>query len=834
MSDPMLAPHPATVPDIATAPATDRAVKLICYHCGLTVPRGFDVSVLIDHVMRPMCCHGCAAVAQAIVAADLGNFYRYRSGPSATGKELVPTFLQRTRVYDRAEVQASFVRDAGNLREASLIIEGITCAACVWLNERYLAALPGVIDVQINYSNHRAELRWDNTRILLSEILNAISRTGYLAHPYDIHRQQAVMQQTRRDLLRRLSIAGALGMQIMTLSVALYVGAWYGIEPQFEKFFRWVSLILCVPVIAFSAQPFFIAAWRDLTRRRAGMDVPVALGIALAFLASVFNTVRNDGAVYFDSVAMFSFFLLGARYLEMMARNRAGEAAEVLAQSVPGTATRLSGDGLVETVAAGDLQVGDRLRILPGETIPADGRITLGTTQVDESLLTGESQPVLRTIHDAVVGGSVNIDQPLEIQVTRIGQDTLLSTLLRLMERAQADKPAFARLADRIAARFVLAILVLAGAVAIYWWLHDPARVLPITLSVLVVTCPCALSLATPAALSAATGALTRLGLLVTRGHALETLARSTHVVFDKTGTLTMGKPVVTEIIAFGALPANECLAIAAALAAHSEHPVARALFAACPQSALAHDVVNTPGAGMAGRVAGHHYVMGSLQFVHANTAQRLPAEQWQQLLAAGTSLVLLADQSRLLAAFRLADALRPGARELIADLRASGRQVLILSGDNAAAAHSVAAQVGISAVHADLSPEQKLAAVQRLQADGAVVAMIGDGINDAPVLAQAQVSIAMGGGTPIAAATADMVLVADRLDRLATGFAIAKCSFAIIRQNLIWALVYNLGALPAAALGLVPPWLAALGMSGSSLLVVLNALRLGRYRRMA
>lgn len=819
---------------VSAAPFVARdTVGRHCFHCGQGVPDGLELRVAIDQVDRAMCCHGCAAVAQAIVAAGLENFYRYRSGPSITAGAVVPDFLQRARIYDRPEIQASFVQNEGELRTAALMIEGITCAACIWLNERYLAALPGVVDVQINYSNHRAQICWDDTRIHLSDILAAVSRTGYLAHPYDINRQQRLMQHNRRHLLRRLSVAGALGMQIMTLSVALYAGAWYGIEPQFEKFFRWVSLVLCAPVIGYSAQPFFIAAWRDLKLRRAGMDVPVALGMALAFGASVYNTLRDSGAVYFDSVAMFSFFLLGARYLEMMARQRAGEAAEVLAQSAPCTAARLNDNGTVDTVAAAALAVGDCVRVLPGETIPADGRIVVGTTTIDESLLTGESQPVGRGPNDAVVGGSVNIDQPLDIAVTRVGKDSMLSTLLRLMERAQADKPAFAQLADRVAARFVWAVLALAGVVALYWSLHDAARVLPITLSVLVVTCPCALSLATPAALSAATGALTRLGLLVTRGHALETLARSTHVVFDKTGTLTLGKPVVTETLCLGSLGVAQCLAIAAGLAAQSEHPVARALFKACPQPAPARAVINTPGAGIAGTIGTSDYVLGSASFVRNRCGQVLSAEQSRDLLQTGSSLVLLADASGLLAAFRLSDALRPGARELVADLQASGRQVLMLSGDNPAAAGRIAAQCGITAVQADLSPVQKLAAVRQLQAQGAVVAMIGDGINDAPVLAQAQVSIAMGGGTPIAAASADMVLVGDRLARLSTGFAIAKRSFVIIRQNLIWALAYNLGALPAAAMGLVPPWLAALGMSGSSLLVVLNALRLGRQRKL-
>jgi Cu2+-exporting ATPase len=800
-----------------------------CFHCGLPVPAGLDLQVRIDNIERPMCCHGCAAVARAIVDGGLGDFYRFRTAASPTRRDPVPAFLRHARIYDNPEVQSRFVRTQGGDKEASLIIEGITCAACVWLNERYLAALPGVQSVQINYSTHRALIRWDDTKIRLSEILEAVSRTGYLAHPYDPGRRQALIQRERRALLQRVMLAGLLGMQIMTLAVALYAGDWFGIEPAFERFFRWTSLLLCLPVIGYSALPFFTAAWRDLSRRQAGMDVPVALGIALAFTASAWHTIAGVGEVYFDSVAMFTFLLLGARYFELMARGRAGEAAENLLQGVPASASRLNADGSETMVSATELKVGECVRVRPGEAIPIDGRIVAGATDVDESLLTGESRPMSKLLLAEVIGGSINLGHPVDVRVERTGADTVLSTLLRMVERAQADKPAFAQLADRIAARFVVAVLLLAAVVAGYWWLHDSARALPITLSVLVVTCPCALSLATPAALSAATGALTRLGLLVTRGHALETLARATHVVFDKTGTLTVGKPALIDTTVLSNRDARECLSLAAALARQSEHPAARTLATACENPDTASRVESTAGGGLTGRVGDRCVVLGSPAFVFETTGDALSAARMASLSRDGASLVLLADQTGLLAAFRLADAPRPGARALVDSLRRGGYGVSLLSGDHRQAALHIAEQVGIDTVEAGLSPEDKLAKVTAMQAAGAVVAMVGDGVNDAPVLARAQVSVAMGGGTQLAATSADMILLSDNLAHLGMGFTIAKRTFRVIRQNLTWALLYNATALPAAALGLVPPWLAAIGMSASSLLVVANAMRLGK-----
>jgi P-type Cu2+ transporter len=837
--------------------------QIYCFHCGLPVPDNFNVFVTIDGQAQPMCCHGCQAVAQAIVDAKLEDFYKYRTNNAPTGQDIVPDFLQQTTVYDNPVIQKRFVRyENESMREAALILEGITCAACIWLNERHLRTLPGIVDVQINYSTHRARVRWDNSRIQLSEILQAVRQIGYLAHPYDPTSQQEVLERERKQQLRRIGIAGVLGAQVMMFSIALYGGAWYGIEAEFKALFYWINVILTLPIMFYCAQPFFKSAWRDISHKQIGMDVPVALAITLAFIGSVYTVISyqlsvisyqipiaasqffisHSGHIYFDSIAMFVFFLLTGRYFELRARQRSAQVTESLVHLVPTMATRLceTEQGFEEElVLVADLAVGDKLLIRPGENIPADGTILEGHSSVDESLLTGESHPISKISGQPVIAGTVNIDNPLQMQVDKIGVDTTLSHILRLLERAQTDKPALTKLADRVASWFVLGVLILALGVAIYWWTVNPAAWLTITLAVLVVTCPCALSLATPTAMTAATGTLTRAGLLTTRGHALESLARTTHFVFDKTGTLTQGNLRLLATYPLAHLSDTECLQYAVVLERHSEHPIARALVEGLDKippndpslirltGINASAVRNQPGAGMQGDIAGTRYFIGTMAFITEMTGLTLEAAHIQRLQKRGYTLVLLANHQSILGAFILTDEIRAGARELIQALKLKGKSVSLLSGDHAVAAQRVAQAVGIDDVHANQTPEDKLHYVKALQEKGEIVAMVGDGVNDAPVLAQAQVSIAMGSGTQVARVSADMILLTEQLSHLLIGIDTAHKTLKIIRQNIAWAIGYNALALPAAAMGWIVPWIAAIGMSFSSLLVVANALRL-------
>jgi Cu2+-exporting ATPase len=804
-----------------------------CFHCGLPVPGGLNLTVTIDGDDRPMCCHGCQAVAQAIVDAGHSDFYRHRTALSPTGEAPVPEFIQQTRVYDHPEIQKTFVRDTGaHEHEAALILEGITCAACVWLNERHLSRLPGVLEVQVNYATHRARVRWEDTRIRLSDILQAIHNIGYTAHPYDPAQQQQARERERRMQLRRIGIAGVLGMQVMMLSVALYIGAWSGIEEQFSLLFRWVALLLTTPVLLYSGLPFLNGAWRDLRNRSIGMDVPVTVGILFAFGGSVHATLTGQGEVYYDSVVMFIFFLLVSRYFELMARKRGAETAEGLAQALPAMATRLidgAGTERQEIIPAAELQPGDRVLIRPGETVPADGRIETGSSGVSEALLSGESTPINKIPGDTLVGGSINMESPLCMRVEKTGLDTVLAEISRLLERAQQEKPAITQLADRAAAWFVAGVLLLALAVGLYWWQHAPDSWLPVLVSVLVVTCPCALSLATPTAISAATGTLLANGLLATGSARIETLASATHVVFDKTGTLTCGTPAIVGIECYAGLDETTVLQIAAALEASSEHAAAKTISARVKDNPLtATDIVNYPGAGISGIVQGNTWYIGNPEFVSTHSkAATLP----EYASPAAATHILLADDESVHACLSLQDTPREEARAVIESLQRAGKELILMSGDNAAAVRAVADHVGIGTVYSDMKPEDKLQAVQDLQQQGNVVVMVGDGINDAPVLGAADVSVAMQAAAQISQAGADMILMSNRLDALSGGMQLAQRTLRIIRQNLIWAVSYNLIALPAAALGYVAPWMAAIGMSSSSLLVVLNALRLTRQR---
>jgi Cu2+-exporting ATPase len=805
----------------------DSSAEKECFHCGLPVPSGADYAVEIDGELQPMCCRGCQAVARAIVDGGLTDFYRYRTGKSPQAQELIPAQLGELKLYDRDDLQKSFVEQVGEEREASLILEGIVCAACVWLNEQHVKALPGVLEFSINYSSHRARLRWDNERIRLSEILEAISSIGYHAHPFDAGRQEQLYRGERKEAMRRLAVAGLGMMQVMMLAVALYAGEHEGMREGLRNFLRWVSMLLTVPVILYSARSFFTSAWRQLRRRRLGMDVPVSLAIGAAFLASAWATVSGHGEIYFDSVTMFTFFLLAGRFLEMGARHRAAQAAEELVKLLPATAARLTDAG-EERVPVAELEEGDRVLVRPGESVPADGCVVDGASSVDESLLTGESFPQLRGVGDELVGGTVNNESPLVMRVERVGEDTVLSAIVRLLDRAQTEKPSVARSADRVAGWFVAALLLVAAAVAWWWWQHDPAHAFEVTLSVLVVTCPCALSLATPAALTAATGALTRVGVLTTRGHALETLARVSHVIFDKTGTLTEGRLQLEKVRLLASLGREDCLRLAAALEQSSEHPIAHALCAEAGVVQSADKVSAQPGRGIEGWVGGQRLRIGIPEFVLELQQDVAVADAVK--LAEGAGGVVLGSDRELLAHFQFADRLREQAAETVRQLQDLGIEVELLSGDEAGIVRAVAEELAIGRFQARCRPQDKLARIQTLQAQGAVVAMVGDGVNDAPVLAAAQVSLAMGGGTQLAYASADMLLLSEHLPHLVTAVVSSRRTLRIIRQNLVWALGYNLMALPLAAGGYIAPWMAAIGMSSSSLVVVANALRL-RHR---
>ncbi|WP_338768696.1 heavy metal translocating P-type ATPase [Massilia sp. METH4] len=804
-------------------------LKPQCFHCGLPVPAASDWHVTIGGERRDMCCPGCAAVAQTIVDIGQESYYSERTGFAATAEEadLVPPEL---RLYD-ADPRYIAGGD-GAEKEAVLLVEGIRCAACVWLIERRLLALPGVSVASLNVSTERLTVRWHPDSVQISAILQALRSIGYSAWPYDTARHEEHLRKAGRTLGRQLFVAGLSMMQVMMYVAPAYLADDGTLDADMAALMRWASLLLTIPAVLYSAQPFFKGAWAGLRARALGMDVPVALGIAAAFGGSVVATVRGSGDVYFDSVTMFVFLLLASRWLELHARRKAAGALERMRHALPASATRFAGwpaCGATNVVSAAALVPGDHVFVRTGEAFAADGVIAEGRTSVDLSLLTGESAPQARGPGEHVPGGAINAGPAVVLLVMQPAEHSTLSGLLKLVEAAGGAKPRIAQWADRVASRFTAALLLFALLAFVAWQFIDPARAWPVAIAVLVVSCPCALSLATPSALAAATDALLGKGMLVMQPHVLETLHRATHVVFDKTGTLTTGRPAVQSEHVYGDADRNACIAIAAALEEGSLHPIGRAIAALNEELAQMHGwhaagLAETPGKGLEGTVQGKRYRLGNGTFVAELAGSAVPPALPDR------TAVYLGTEGRWLACFTITDPLRADAKATIDHFRAQGKQVVLLSGDRQVLADAVAAQLGIARALGDCLPAHKLDYVQALQRKGAVVAMVGDGINDAAVLAAADVSFAMGTGAALAQVHADTVLLHGQLGLVADTAATASATMRVIRQNLAWASIYNTLAIPAAALGLLGPWLSGVGMAASSALVILNALRL-RWR---
>jgi Cu2+-exporting ATPase len=793
-----------------------------CFHCSEPIPAGVVIRAHVHGRDEPVCCHGCKAVAEFITGAGLTDYYKYRDAAAARADE--PPRPDRWSAYDRPELVERLTRaEPGGARSITVLLEGLRCAACSWLADKALHLQSGVLDVSVNPATARARLVWDPARVRLGDLLRVLEHVGLRPHPISGEPAEQLAILERRTALKRLAVAGFGMMQVMMFAVPLYIGESSGMEPEYRELFRLVSLLVSVPVAIYAGWPFYQGALQAIRARSISMDVPVSIGIVLAFAASVWNALTGRGEVYFDSVTMFVFFLSLGRYVEMIARHRAGSVADALARLAPVTARRLRA-GEVEDVQAAELAVGDELLVRTGEVFAADGVVTDGSGRVDESMLTGESTAIAKDPGARVHAGTQNLGAPLRIRVDAVADATVLSGIVALLERAQAERPRLAKAADRAAAWFLSRILVGAALVFAAWWFVDPSRAFAATLAVLVVTCPCALSLATPAAIAAATSALARRGVLVAHSDALETLAKADCVLWDKTGTLTKGLIRVEEVRPLRGLAEAECLSLAVALERLSEHPIARAFLASGAAGVTASDVEVAAGQGLEGTVDGRRLRIGSPAYAAGLAAQAgVPAG------LDGESWVCLGDPGGMLAAFRVTDQLRPEAGGCVTRLGELGLQSEIVSGDERAAVEQIAARTGIARFESRLRPEAKLARLKALQAEGRVVAAIGDGINDAPLLRGADVAIAMGRGSALAQSSADLILVRDSLDELPETVELARRTQRIVRQNLAWSIVYNLAALPLAAFGLVPPWLAAIGMSLSSVAVVLNAMRLSR-----
>ena len=788
-----------------------------CWHCGEPLPAGDTIHATVAGSVQAVCCVGCRAAAEWIDHLGLADYYRLRDAPAprASGPD------GGASAWSRPELQRHVVRELdGGRREALLLVEGLRCPACAWLIERALGAVHGVASVQVNVAARRARVTWNASGCDLPAVLLAFARTGYSALPLDAAALDDARRRESRAALKRLLVAGLGAMQAMMYASAGYFGV---LDDSTRDLMRWFGLIVVAPVVVYAGQPFYAGAIRALRARRLSMDVPVAIAIALIFIASVSATFGGGGEVYFDSVGMFVFLLLLGRFLEMRARHRASDLTDALARLTPAFADRVRADGGIERVGAAELAPGDRLHLAEGSRVPADGALESASCGVDEALLSGESALVHKRRGDPLAAGSVVVEGPARMRVERVGAETAVAGIVALVTRAQAERPRLANAGELAAAGFVARVLVIAACCAIGWLLIDPARAFDATVAVLVVSCPCALALAVPTALTRALGVLARRGVLVVHPDAMEGLAGATHVVFDKTGTLTDARLELERVEPRAGVTSEEARAYAAALARGSRHPVARAL-ADEVDSSSAHDVEGLraeAGGGLEARIGGRLLRLG-----HARFALGEPGA------GRADDAVVLADEQGELARFLFSERLRPDARATVRALGADGLAVEIVSGDSAPRVEAVAASLSLPAWRARQRPADKLARLAELRRDGARVIAVGDGVNDAPVLAGADVAVALAGGADLAQAASDIVLAGGRLGALAEARSIARETMAILRQNHRWSVAYNLVAVSFAALGFVPPWLAAIGMSASSLFVVLNATRIGREER--
>lgn len=816
-----------------------------CFHCGEAVLSGKPLFTRIQNNDEAMCCLGCQAVSAAIVEAGLLNYYQFRTQMGGSQQQLIPTALSHFSAYDLDEIQEDFVYQHDNFKEVSLTLEGLTCAACSWLIEHKLNQLAGIESVAVNSTTERAFIRWNPEQLQLSDILNQIAHIGYQAFPFQIDEQEVKTKKDSRQFLLRLGLAGFATMQVMMFALALYSGFFTDLDNEFRDYFRWVSMLFAAPVVFYSAQPFYFSAIRALLMGRINMDVSVSIAICGAYIASCLETVRGSGEVYFESVSMFTFFLLLGRYFEQNARQKASVNASNLHKLIPLTANKISHTG-IEEVPAKRLIVGDVILVKPGEIVAGDGKIIEGSSSINESMLTGEQLPIIKKMNSLVYAGTINMDHPLKVEVTAIGQAQLVADIIRLQEMASHNKPKIALYADKFSNYFTATVLLLASLSYLFWSFYSPEDAFWITLSVLVATCPCALALATPTAITCSTAILTRLGVISRKNDVFEKLPLIQHVVFDKTGTLTCGQFSIESLMLFNPSTTTEhteqqkqsVLAIAAALESHSLHPIASAFKPYQQTKITASECENKVGLGIKGTINGKQYKLGNAEFVKVDEQQQcqglclhptdneVPSQTTHLTDTINGPMIWLSENGQLLAQFQLLDTLRPDAATSIKKLQSMGCQISMATGDNGPQVDLLAKKLNITDVHQHLKPHQKLSLIKDFQKQKQT-AMFGDGINDAPVLAGANLSVAMGSGAAMTKNSADLILLGDHLSRFTDAILVAKKTKTIIQQNLFWAIGYNVLIIPLAMTGNVLPYVAALGMSASSLIVVSNSLRL-------
>jgi Cu2+-exporting ATPase len=788
-----------------------------CFHCNEAIPAGSNFSLVIEQQQRLFCCPGCFAVAETIIDQGLGDYYKFRTSP-ASKAQLVPDQLQLVS-YDSTEVLSDLTQHKDNLTQIELSISGISCAACAWLIEKQLQKNPAIHNVSVNSSTARCMVSWDIQRLKLSELLNIINKLGYQASPFMADQEEAVQQAELRRFLKRLAVSGFMSMQVMMLAFGLYFGDYTGIDPEFEGYLRWISLFLTTPVVFYSAKPFTLSAWRAVKGRELNMDVPVTLAVFYTFLASAYATVFDTGEVYFESVCMFVFLLQLGKFFEFRARAQARAATGNLLKIMPVSARLVQGDELVPT-SARRLEAGQVILVQAGETIAADGVVLSGESSVDESMLTGEYKAVNKAAGDAVMAGSINHDGVMKITVHQPLAHSRLGQIIELQQQTLNQKPQIVEKTTQLARFFIQRLLIIALGTFLVWyfWL-DKDRAFWVTLSVLVATCPCALTLATPTAITCALARLNRKGILIKNQQVLEILPQLDSVFLDKTGSLTQGRFSIQRTqLHDQAYTPDTLLALIARIEAYSEHPIAHAFESYLDSKIKVEQVKVHVGSGLSAVWVREH---GDSLEVKVGSAAFCGAQ------AETTAAVCCSINQHLVFSVELSDAVRPEVPALIQTLKQRGLHLSMLTGDSSAQVENVQQQLQFDRVFKGCSPEQKVEHIRQAVAQGDKVLMLGDGINDSPCFHAAHVSVALDSGTDLSKNQADVVLLHNNLNSLQELIEGAVLAQRIVKQNLWWAVGYNLVIIPLAVMGFVSPYIAVIGMSFSSILVVSNSLRL-------
>ncbi len=814
---------------------SEQQSQLDCYHCGEEVNDLNIVYSTINDVEQKFCCLGCSAVAETIMELGFGDYYIKRTEKGVRPDSIVPEEINGSEIYNQLNIQKLACDEVDeNSLETELIIRGITCPACSWLCENRLSSLEGIQRIDVNYSNHRAKVRWNKQKINLSNIMQAIRDIGYEAKLYNKHSETQHREEERKHQLQSLGLTAVLGMQVMMISIALYFGKNTSMDITFINLFHWVNLVLTTPILFISGKTFFKNALRDLKISTVSMDLAVSLGLALAYIASVYATVIGQGEIYFDTIVMFIFFLSASRYIEFMLRQKSLYQTQSSELALPIVARQIIFDSETsheKMISAVDLQKGDIILIKPGETIPADGALLEGVSHVNEAMLTGEQKPIFKQKNAKVIAGSINIDSPIKISVKSSGDETVLASINKLIEHAQYEKPTLTRFSDKIAGYFISAVIIIAVSTILISGINNVEIWLDRVIAVLIVSCPCALSLAMPSVYSAAIGRLSREGIIFKNIDRLLVIPNIKHFIFDKTGTCTQGKFKVASIKTYAGLDKNYCLAVTSAIEKYSEHPIASAFQDYDTQNINISKIHNYPGEGLSAKLKNNKEIvyLGNIEFIKKYCSFDIVSTN--QNSNYHSTYIYLAAENYLLASIELADLPRDNIELLINYLTNKGAKKYLCSGDNLKPTQYLSDKLGFDEFYARMLPKDKLMFIEGLQNENKRVAMIGDGINDAPTLSRSDVSFAISEGSDLAQLEADAVILNKDMLSLVKCIEIAQSCKKIIKQNIIWALSYNIIALPIAVNGMLAPWMAAIGMSLSSLLVILNADRIRRLK---